>query len=74
MPGQGKPPFSKMASPLSEEEFSRMQVKSNDFDLPADFSKMISIFMLGIPQTQLIELRTVNYELDVNCQRQQTGK
>ena len=74
MPGQGKPPFSKMASPLSEEEFSRMQVKSNDFDLPADFSKVISIFMLGIPQTQLIELRTVNYELDVNCQRQQTGK
>ena len=71
MPGQGN---FKMASSLSDEEFSRMQVKSKDFDLPADFSKVISIFVLWISQAQLIELRTVNYELDVNCQRQQSGK
>ncbi|KAK2550953.1 GRIP1-associated protein 1 [Acropora cervicornis] len=47
MPGQGKLAIFKMASSLSDEEFSRMQA-------------------------QLIELRTVNYELDVNCQRQQS--
>ena len=46
MPGQGKLAIFKMASSLSDEEFSRMQVKSKDFDLPADSSKVISIFVL----------------------------
>ena len=46
MPGQGKLTIFKMASSLSDEEFSRMQVKSKDFELPADFSKVISIFVL----------------------------
>jgi len=62
-----------MASSLSDEEFSRMQVfwqnQSKNFDLVLAGLMLISCFL----QTQLIELRTLNYELEGNCQRHQAG-
>ena len=66
--------LSKMAQSLSDEEFSRMQVLWQIVieSFPTLTLKiLISLFIMF--QTQLIELRTLNYELEANCQKQQGG-
>lgn len=45
------------------------QNQSKTFDLVLAGLMLMSCFL----QTQLIELRTLNYELEGNCQRHQAG-
>ena len=63
-----------MASSLSDEEFSRMQVLWQNVSKTADLVLTGLIFTSCSLQTQLIELRTLNYELEGNCQRHQAGQ
>lgn len=66
--------ISKMASSLSDEEFSRMQVFGQNISKTFDLVLTGLMFASCFLQTQLIELRTLNYELEGNCQRHQAGR